>query len=150
MNTLNTPVVVAHPETGKLITRFTTEAGKEYGKIRIDQTELVMSNGFSRFAKRSAFITVEGETADILEGMLTEGNPYPMGGKIVVTESTRPFYPNQTPKTKGAGGEVILSQGHPVYRDTEFTSDMSRADVFLTSDSALNGMNTANAGNAAE
>jgi hypothetical protein len=149
MNNLGQALVTAHPETGELITRFKNEAGASFGKIRLDQAELVISNGFSRFAKRSAFITVEGTTADILAGMLVEGQPYPMAGKIVVTESHKPFYPGQEPKRKGKDGEIILSNGQPVYRDTEFTSDMNRPDVFITSDSNP-GMNTAHAGNAAE
>ena len=149
MNNLGKAVVVSHPETGKLITRFKNEAGAEFGKIRLDQSELAISNGFSRFAKRSAFITVEGATADVLEGMLVEGQPYPMAGKIVVTESTRPFYPGQEAKRKGKDGAIILSNGQPVYRDTEFTSDLNRGDIFITSDSNP-GMNTAQAGNAAE
>jgi hypothetical protein len=149
MNNLGQALVTAHPETGELITRFKNEAGASFGKIRLDQAELVISNGFSRFAKRSAFITVEGSTADVLAGMLVEGQPYPMQGKIVVTESTKPFYPGQEAKRKGKDGEIILSNGKPVYRDTEFTSDMNRADVYITSD-ANPGMNTAQAGNAAE
>lgn len=148
MNNLGKAVVVAHPETGLLITRFKNEAGASFGKIRVDQAELQISNGFSRFAKRSAFITVEGSTADVLEGMLVEGQPYPMAGKIVVTESNRPFYPGQEAKRKGKDGAIILSNGSPVYRDTEFTGDVNRADLFLASDA--NPMGTAQAGNAAE
>lgn len=149
MNNLGQALVTAHPETGELITRFKNEAGASFGKIRLDQAELVISNGFSRFAKRSAFITVEGSTADVLAGMLVEGHPYPMAGKIVVTESHKPFYPGQEAKRKGKDGAIILSNGQPVYRDTEFTSDLNRADVFIASDSNT-GMNTAQAGNAAE
>lgn len=149
MNNLGQALVTAHPETGELITRFKNEAGASFGKIRLDQAELVISNGFSRFAKRSAFITVEGSTADVLAGMLVEGQPYPMAGKIVVTESYKPFYPGQEAKKKGKDGAIILSNGQPVYRDTEFTSDLNRADVFINSD-ANPGMNTAQAGNAAE
>lgn len=149
MNNLGQALVVAHPETGELITRFKNEAGASFGKIRLDQAELVISNGFSRFAKRSAFITVEGSTADVLAGMLVEGQPYPMAGKIVVTESTKPFYPGQEAKRKGKDGAIILSNGKPVYRDTEFTSDLNRGDVFIASD-ANPGMSTAQAGNAAE
>lgn len=149
MNNLGQALVTAHPETGELITRFKNEKGESFGKIRLDSAELVISNGFSRFAKRSAFITVEGSTADILEGMLVEGKPYPMGGKIVLNESVSPFYPGQEPKRKGKDGEIILANGKPVYRNTEFTSDMNRNDVFVTSDSNFE-MNTAQAGNAAE
>lgn len=146
MNNLGKAVVVAHPETGKVITRFKAESGEEFGKIRVDQSKLEITNGFSRFANRSAFITVDAKTADLLEPMLADKEPYPMEGKVVVTESLRPFYPNQKPKTKGADGEVVTAGGKPVYRDTEFTSDLNRQDVFIAHDTANSVMNTPNQG----
>lgn len=150
MKKLGVALVVAHPETGEVITRFTAkESGKEFAKVRVDELRLEVNNGFSTFAKRSAFITVEGETADMFEqmGMLIEGQPYPVDGKIVVTESTKPFYPGQKPKTKGKDGAVITSQGMPVYRNTEFVTDLNAQDQLVESDK--NGVtNTAFAGNA--
>lgn len=151
MNNFGKALVVSHPETGKIITRFVAEKGGEFGKIRVDQTTLVVQNGFSTFAKRSAFITVDGETADLLENMLIEGQPYPIPGKIVVTESTTPFYVGQKPKTKGKDGEVITSGGMPVYRNTEFVTDLSTEDTLVESDKVgIAVTNTAIAGNAAE
>lgn len=147
MNKLGQALVAAHPTTGELITRFTAKDGSEYGKIRVDEMKLSISNGFSRFAKRTAFITVEKETADILEQMLVEGQPYPMPGKIIVMESLDPFYPGQEPKRKGADGEFITHNGHPVYRNTEFVADLNAEDVFIIGDSVAG---TASAGIAVE
>jgi len=152
MNNLGKALVIAHPETGEIITRFTAKTGgKEFAKIRVDSMTLEVSNGFSTFAKRSAFITIDGETADTFEemGMLVAGQPYPVEGKIVVRESTRPFYVGQKPKTKGKGGEVVLNNGQPVYRDTEFVTDMTTQDEFIATDK-VGVTNTAYAGNAAE
>lgn len=145
---LREPLVVAHPETGDIITMFKTEGGEDYGKIRVDQVELVVVKNFSRFSKKSAFITVSGEDALILQGILKEGEPYPIEGHIVVTESTTPSYEGQNPKTKGKDGAVILSNGRPVYRDTEFTTDFERKDILVISDE--NKVNTPSGGNAAE
>ena len=150
MNNLGKAVVVSHPKTGELITRFKTEKGETFGKIRVDQSTLEISGGFSRFANRSAFITVDEKTADLLEPMLADGQPYPIQGKVVVTEALVPFYPGQEPKTKGAGGEVVLAGGKPVYRDTEFTSDLNKCDVLISHDKANSMMNTPQGGNAAE
>ncbi len=149
MQKLGVPVVIAHPETGKLITMFkSAETQEEYGNIRVDEKKLVVAGGFSRFANRSAFIKVDKETAEVLEGMLVENEPYPIPGKIIVSESYSPFYPGQEPKRKGKDGETVLSNGKPVYRHTEFTTNMDLTDALIESDKVV--VNTANAGNAAE
>lgn len=151
MNNLGKALVIAHPETGEIITRFTSKVGgKEFAKIRVDEMKLEVSNGFSTFAKRSAFITIDGETADAFEEMnlLIAGQPYPVPGRIVVRESTKPFYAGQKPKTKGKGGEVVTHDGMPVYRDTEFVTDLSIEDELITTDK-VGVANTAYAGNSA-
>ncbi len=152
MNNLGKALVIAHPETGEIVTAFTAKGtGKKFGKIRVDAVTLEVNNGFSSFAKRSAFITVDEETIDqMLEmNLIIEGQPYPVPGKIVVRESTKPFYAGQEPKTKGKGGAVILSGGMPVYRDTEFVTDLTIEDELIQSDK-VGVANTAFAGNAAE
>ena len=146
MNNLKKVLVVGHPDTGEVITMFMGKNGGNFGKIRVDQSTLVMNSGFARIANRSAFITVDEETAAVLSNMLVDGQPYPLEGQIVVNESTEPFYPGQKPKTKGAEGAVITNNGQPVYRDTEFTTDMTKRDVVLDSDSSESVANTANAG----
>ena len=151
MNNLGKALVIAHPETGETITRFTSkDGGKEFAKIRVDSVTLEVNNGFSSFAKRSAFITIDGETADTFEEMnlLVVGQPYPVEGKIIVRESLTPFYVGQKPKTKGKGGEIVTHNGHPVYRDTEFVTDLSIQDEFISTDK-VGVANTAIAGNIA-
>lgn len=137
MNKLGQALVIAHPETGEIITRFTSkEGGKEFAKVRVDSVTLEVNNGFSSFSKRSAFITLSGEDADTFEelGLLVEGQKYPVEGKIIVRESLKPFYVGQKPKTKGKGGEVVTNNGQPVYRDTEFVTDLSAQDEFISTD----------------
>ena len=136
MNELNQPTVKAHPETGKVVTRFSPDGSDEvYGKVRIDETTLVVKSGFSRFATRSAFITVDEETADILDSMIQDGDAYPVQGKIVVRESFKPFYDGHEPKRKGKGGDIVTIDGQPVYRETEFVTDMTLEDVMVSSES---------------
>lgn len=132
------PIVKAHPETGDIVTYFTSEAGDDYGRIRVDQTLPVIRNGFMRFANRTAFITLEKEQAEMFESMLSADKPYPFEGRVRVVESTTPFYEGQEPKTRGEDGDVITHGGLPIYRDTQFVmaNDPDYDDVLLASDTA--------------
>jgi hypothetical protein len=128
------PIVKAHPTTGQVVTYFQSEKGETFGKIRVDQSAPVINNGFLSFANRSAFITMDEETAKKLEPILKEEQPYPIAGKVLVRESTEPFYEGQEAKINPSTEEVITHLGAPVYRDTEFTSDINAQDVLLQSD----------------
>lgn len=130
----NKPLVKAHPTTGAIMTYFESEKGETFGKVRVDQRSPVINNGFMSFANRSAFITLNEEDAQVMESILQEDNPYPIEGKVVVTESLEPFYEDQEPKTKGADGDVITHLGAPVYRDTQFVFDLEAKDTLLVSD----------------
>lgn len=130
MSKLNTPIVIAHPKTGKLITMTTSRNGKKYGKVRVDQMELIVNGSFSTSKRRSAFITLDEETVSLVEPLLQDRQPYPVEGKIIVRESIIPFYEGQEPKYKGKGGDVVLYKEHPVYRETEFTTDMNAQDRY--------------------
>jgi hypothetical protein len=130
----NMPIVKAHPITGEIVTYFESQKGETFGKVRLDQRSPVINNGFMSFANRSAFITFDEETAIEMESILQEDKPYPMDGRVVVTESLEPFYKGQEPKTKGLDGEVITHLGAPVYRDTQFVFDSEAKDNLLISD----------------
>jgi len=130
----NKPLVKAHPATGAIMTYFESEKGETFGKVRVDQRMPVINNGFMSFANRSAFITFDEEIAKEMESILKEDNPYPIEGRVVVTESLEPFYEGQEPKTKGVDGEVITHLGSPVYRETQFVFDLEVKDTLLVSD----------------
>jgi hypothetical protein len=132
----NAPLVMEHPETGKVITYFENAKGETFGKVRVDQRTAVINNGFMSFANRSAFITYDEDTAKEMESVLISGKPYPIAGKVCVTESTEPFYEGQEPKTKGADGDVILHNGQPVFRDTNYVFDLNAIDTLLAGDKA--------------
>lgn len=132
----NKPIVKAHPETGAIVTYFQSEKGETYGKIRVDQRAPVISNGYMSFANRSAFITMDEETAKQMEPLLQEDKPYPIAGKIVVTESLTPFYDGQGPKVNPSTNEVITHNGQPVFRDTDFVLDSDAEDTLLATDRA--------------
>jgi len=136
MNTLlNNQKVVAHPETGEVITLFTKvdSHGEEkvYGKIRVDDIVLTMNNNFVMQQRRTAFITLAEEAIQVLAPYIKEGKPYPMEGKIIVKESLEPFYEGQTPKVNPSTDEYILVGGQHVYRTTEFTTNLEAKDELL-------------------
>lgn len=130
----NQPLVKAHPVTGKIVTYFENAKGETFGKVRVDQRAPVINNGFMSFANRSAFITYDESTAKEMESILVEDKPYPIAGKVVVTESTEPFFEGQEPKRKGADGEIITHLGAPVYRDTNYVFDLEAKDILLVGD----------------
>lgn len=128
------PIVKAHPLTGAIVTYFESEKGETFGKVRVDQRSPVINNGFMSFANRSAFITFDEQIAKKMESILQEDKPYPIEGRVVVTESLEPFYEGQGPKTKGVDGEVITHLGAPVYRETQFVFNLDAKDKLLVSD----------------
>lgn len=130
----NKPIVKAHPTTGAIMTYFESEKGETFGKVRVDQHSPVINNGFLSFANRSAFITMDENTAKKMESILKEEQPYPIEGKVVVRESLEPFYENQEPKINPSKEEIITHLGAPVYRDTQFVFDLGAKDILLVSD----------------
>jgi hypothetical protein len=130
----NKPMVKAHPKTGAIVTYFENSKGETFGKIRVDQRAATINNGFMSFTNRSAFITLNEEDAKAMETIVIVDTPYPIEGKVVITESTDPFYEGQTPKTKGVGGAIITHLGAPVYRNTNYVFDLNAKDTLLVSD----------------
>ncbi|WNH13855.1 hypothetical protein [Thalassobellus suaedae] len=130
----NKPIIKAHPVTGAIVTYFENTEGETFGKVRVDQRAPVINNGFMSFANRSAFITLNELDAKAMEAILIEDAPYPIEGKVVVTESLEPFYEGQEPKRKGTEGEIITHLGAPVYRKTNYVFDLEATDILLVSD----------------
>jgi hypothetical protein len=132
---LNTQKVVAHPETGQVITLFNkmsaTGEEKIYGRVRIDETTLVLNDGFIRPQRRTAFVTLDEAAMQILTPYIKEGNPYPMEGKVVVKESLKPHYEGQTPKINPTTEDYVLCDGQYVYRTTEFTTNLEAKDELI-------------------
>jgi len=128
--------VTANPANGQVFTKGKMDAkGVQWGFIRVEEVleegfgSLNMSgNGIGNKAKpNSALITVSEESAiGIAAGQTREG-------KILIKESTtkNPFRENQVPKTAGKDGGVLLFNGLPIYRETEFTTDLTAEDVLV-------------------
>jgi len=127
----NSVVVTANPANGQVFTSsgVSEKDGKEYGFIRVESTEIDFSGPVAQKKTRSALKAMSRETFDAAE--LAAGSVIP--GHIVVKESTtkNPNRTNQLPKTQGKDGGVLLLNGLPIYRETEFTTDLSVKDEML-------------------
>jgi hypothetical protein len=116
----------------------------EYGFIRVESTDgLSFGNGGWLNAKSKSAL-IKGKVADlrtfVQKNNVTVG--YSIPGQIVVMEQAgTPFYEGQQPKRAGVDGEVLFvtkdGQRLPIYRQTEFTMDMNRADQLVQHENAL-------------
>ena len=96
----------------------------EFASIMVRNDSMGLSeNGFMVTEKRVGFITARTEE---IEAMVKQFNlkenddfsakAFPV--KILIKESTTPFYETQSPKVNPTTGEVVQSGGQPVYRQT--------------------------------
>ena len=117
--------VVAHPETGAVIT---INANKpEFGNIRVDQTIVSMENGFLNKSNRTAFIA--GKIEDLKALDLKAGST--LDGKIIRKESFEPMYEGQSAKINPSTDEEVLVDGKNVYFKDSFTADLSTQDSLV-------------------
>ena len=130
----NQAKIVAHPETGALITPSVNKP--EFGSIRIDSQQKVFSNGFMSVQKRTAFVS--GLITDLETMNLRDGMTLP--GKIIRIESFSPFYTagvngatrTQDPKINPQTGEIVLTDGRPTYLNFVYTEDKSAQDYWIS------------------
>jgi hypothetical protein len=130
-NPLVTPLLNTEDNSPK-----TDLMGNELGSIRLEQHTQNLANGsFLNSRRRVAFIS---GTLEVLENIiknnkLVAGSELP--GKIIVTESTEPFWPAQTskinPQTQEAIGVTVNGQFFPIYMRMTYMEDGSGKDYFL-------------------
>ena len=147
---MNNQVLIAeNSKTGQVVMSSSyvdKETGEEKSiyKIMVTQTSFNVNNGYVNEAKRTAFITLDEKSFNAFDkaGILVDGAVLPIAGKLVVEETLVPYIiksgprkgQKQEPKRAGINGAVITHQGQPVYRNTNFTTDMNAQDVLLASD----------------
>lgn len=109
--------------------------------IRVEETAIAVdASGFMRKEVRSDFVKLPKALAEemIASGTLKAGVPLKnitgQDSKIIIKESHTPFYEGQEPKINPTTGEIVLSNGQPVYRRGFLTSDLSASDELLVSD----------------
>ena len=126
--------VVLQPDKTDLINLFPLSSdGVQRGSIMVESSEIHINNGFATESKRVAFINGDINVLGKLGlkvGSLLEG-------KIIVAESTTPYFEGQQPKINPSTKAVINHGGLPVYRKSTFVTDLNAVDVLLTSDPAV-------------
>ncbi len=110
--------------------------GNPLGSIRLQQKTKSLNNGsFLNVRNRVAFIggALDQLLALIAENKLVDGSILP--GKIMVTESLAPFWPNQTgkinPQTEEPIGVTVGEKFYPVYLRMTYTENMDAKDTYI-------------------
>lgn len=127
----NQVVVIANKNSGLVFnsTGISAKDGKEYGWYTVQSTFVDRSGAMDKVTVLTALRSTSADAfnaAPLAAGELLDG-------KIVVKESTikNPFRANQEPKRKGKDGGILLFNGLPIYRETEFTTDLSAQNVLV-------------------
>ena len=127
----NQVVVIANKNSGLVFnsTGISVKDGKEYGWYTVQSTFVDRSGAMDKVTVLTALRSTSADAfnaAPLAAGELLDG-------KIVVKESTikNPFRANQEPKRKGKDGGILLFNGQPIYRETEFTSDLNAQNVLV-------------------
>lgn len=127
----NQVVVIANKNSGLVFnsTGISAKDGKEYGWYTVQSTFVDRSGAMDKVTVLSALRSTSLEAfnaAPLVAGEVLDG-------KIVIKESTtkNPFRASQEPKRKGKDGGILLFNGQPIYRETEFTSDLNAQNVLI-------------------
>lgn len=119
---MNTVSVVAHPETGAIITPSSNNP--EWGTVRVDAKSVEFNNGIMNTRNRTAFI--RGEIKNLQQIFTRAGQV--LHGKIIKETSSEPFYTGQKPVINPQTGEVVLRNGREFYQNYVFTTNLSESD----------------------
>ena len=114
-----------------------SETNPEIGSIQIKDTSIKLGvNGFVQKNNRSAFI--RGNIKDLTALNLKDGQDLSSvfgNKKMVVKESTTPFYPGQNPKINPQTSDLIKSKGACIYSETIIVDEHSEeVDILLVAD----------------
>jgi hypothetical protein len=122
---MNNLVTVRKNEDGTFISKT---KNKDIGFVIYEQKAVELRNGW--YADKSLSALVLGPIA-LLESM---DHSKPLTGKIIVREQLEPFNDKDlTYKLKYAGdSKIVCMKGDkPIYRTTEFTSDLNAQSTFI-------------------
>lgn len=126
---MTNPVYVVGDENGNVIN--VSSNNPNFGWIIVRQDNMAIVNGWLQNKSVSAIImgSVDNlERANYAPGQVLEG-------KIVVKEQLEPFSsPDRDLKIAGATGIVCSVEGKPIYRKTEYVTNMNITDVFVQHD----------------
>ena len=128
-------IVGKHPQTGLAVNPARHNA--DFVTVLLQEQGFKVEGTFVGLEKKSCFQTMHKDTLVAFEakfGKLEPGKPYPIAGKLVVTETTDKAAENQQPKINPTTQKVITCGGKLVYRNTAFTTNMNAQDTYLPMD----------------
>lgn len=116
----------------------------DFGYIRVEENGGLSFGAGGWLNSRTKTALIKGKVKD-LQAFIQKNNVtvgYEIPGQIVIMEQTgTPFYEGQQPKRAGQDGEVLYKvvngEKLPIYRQTEFTMDMTKSDSLVQHDNAL-------------
>jgi len=128
-------LVIAKFKDGSIVRP--SETNPEIGSIQVKDTSIKLDvNGFVQKNNKSAFI--RGNIKDLNALNLKDGqNLSSVFGnkKMIVKESTTPFYPGQNPKINPQTSELVKYKGECIYTKTSIVDENSEEiDVLLPAD----------------
>ena len=130
-------VTVSMPKNATSIVVISKNNPESAGIMLRSNTIGINDQGFMAEEKRVAWFKGRTEQIEsfVKQYGLKDGSIFPIPVKLIVKESTTPFYNNQEPKVNPTTGEVINHNGSPVYRQTIVVAESSsEVDVKLASD----------------
>lgn len=116
----------------------------DFGYIRVEENGGLSFGAGGWLNSRTKTALIKGKVKD-LQAFIQKNNVtvgYEIPGQIVIMEQAgTPFYEGQQPKRAGQDGEVLYKvvngEKLPIYRQTEFTMDMTKSDSLVQHDNAL-------------
>ena len=130
-------VTVSMPKNATSIVVISKSNPESAGLMLRSNTIGINDQGFMQEEKRVAWFKGKTEQIEsfVKQYGLKDGSVFPIPVKLIVKESTTPFYAGQEPKVNPTTGEVINHNGLPVYRTTIVVAESSsEVDVKLASD----------------
>jgi hypothetical protein len=125
-------VKVTSNDQGQIV--VPSQNNPEYGYIRVESKTTAMVNGWANTQTRTALIkgTVEALNSFVEERQLRAGSV--LEGKILVKETLEKPYDNAQAKRAGAEGAILKKDGQPIYRTSEYTTNVDEQDVLIKHD----------------
>jgi len=116
----------------------------DFGYIRVEENGGLSFGAGGWLNSKTKTALIKGKVKD-LQAFIQKNNVtvgYEIPGQIVIMEQAgTPFYEGQQPKRAGQDGEVLYKvvngEKLPIYRQTEFTMDMTKSDSLVQHDNAL-------------
>jgi hypothetical protein len=124
--------ITVNPSNGQVFTANESlgKDGKVYGFIRLEQQFVDMTSSVAAVKVRSALKSISQEAYEKAKNFLTPGME--LEGNIIVVESLVKEPGSQVKRAgNGENAPVLVSNGMPIYRRTEYETSTDVADTLI-------------------